>query len=398
MRHQEPEIRWVWNQVCDLSWKTVGFGWMQVPAHGLKSQSEMKGFRMCITPFTWLWLTPEFSPAPSQRPSLGIHLRNSPKTWDMTILSRAIFPQPLYKGYAINKFAFYLSLCLLLKSFCTDIKSLSFIMSWDELCSLSWKIVFESHLRGRFTEAASQAQNRGRDHLWPQSQVAQRWRICLPMPKTQEVWVRSLGWVDPWRRKWLPLPVFLLGKFHGQRTLGYRRWSGKELDMTEYTCTHTREWIYLDSYTLYQCKVSTLPTLWGYICGWKFLLTNGEGQFIVSDTISTVSSCRKSRVSTPGEDSRASLVAQIVKILPAVWETWVRSLGREDPLENEMATHCSILAWKISWIEGLGRATVHGVAKSRTRLSDFSSQRTLLKAHSPGPGNETGGKGAEHSL
>ena len=48
-------------------------------------------------------------------------------------------------------------------------------------------------------------------------------------------------------------------------------------------------------------------------------------------------------------------MAQIVKNLPAVWETWVRSLGQEDPLEKGMATHSSILAWKISWTEELGR-------------------------------------------
>ena len=44
---------------------------------------------------------------------------------------------------------------------------------------------------------------------------------------------------------------------------------------------------------------------------------------------------------------RASLVAQMVKLLPTMWETWVQSLGREDPLEKEMATHSSIHAWKI---------------------------------------------------
>ena len=46
-----------------------------------------------------------------------------------------------------------------------------------------------------------------------------------------------------------------------------------------------------------------------------------------------------------------SLVAQTVKCLPAMQETWVRSLGQEDPLEKEMATHSSILAWKIPWTE-----------------------------------------------
>ena len=53
----------------------------------------------------------------------------------------------------------------------------------------------------------------------------------------------------------------------------------------------------------------------------------------------------------------ASLVAQMVKSLPAIWEAWVQCLGWEDPLEKEMATHSSILAWKIPWMEepdGLG--------------------------------------------
>ena len=50
----------------------------------------------------------------------------------------------------------------------------------------------------------------------------------------------------------------------------------------------------------------------------------------------------------------ASLVAQMVKNLPAMWEIWVRSLGREDPLERGMATHSSILAWRIPWTEEPG--------------------------------------------
>ena len=55
----------------------------------------------------------------------------------------------------------------------------------------------------------------------------------------------------------------------------------------------------------------------------------------------------------------ASLVAQMVKNLPAVQETLVRSLGREDPLEKGMTTHSNILAWRIPW-------TDHGVADSGT--------------------------------
>ena len=52
---------------------------------------------------------------------------------------------------------------------------------------------------------------------------------------------------------------------------------------------------------------------------------------------------------------QASLVAQTAKLLPIMQETWVRSLGREDPLEKEMATHSSILAWKIPWTNEHGR-------------------------------------------
>ena len=59
-------------------------------------------------------------------------------------------------------------------------------------------------------------------------------------------------------------------------------------------------------------------------------------------------------------------MAQTVKNLPAMPETWVRSLAWEDSLEEDMATHSSILAWEIPWTEEPGRATFHGVAKSRT--------------------------------
>ena len=47
-------------------------------------------------------------------------------------------------------------------------------------------------------------------------------------------------------------------------------------------------------------------------------------------------------------------MAHMVKHLPAIWETWVQSLGQEDPLEKEMAIHSSILAWRIPWTEESG--------------------------------------------
>jgi hypothetical protein len=76
--------------------------------------------------------------------------------------------------------------------------------------------------------------------------------------------------------------------------------------------------------------------------------------------------------STFGEASikrLASLVAEGKRICLPMQETWVQSLGREDSLEEKMATHSSIVAWKIPW-RGTWQATVHGIAKNQTRLSD----------------------------
>ena len=61
---------------------------------------------------------------------------------------------------------------------------------------------------------------------------------------------------------------------------------------------------------------------------------------------------------------RASLVVQRLKHLPAMWETWIQSLGWEDPLEREMATHFSILAWRTPWTEELGRLQSMGRKES----------------------------------
>ena len=64
------------------------------------------------------------------------------------------------------------------------------------------------------------------------------------------------------------------------------------------------------------------------------------------------------------------IIAQLVKNPPEMWEIWVQSLGWEDPLEEGMAIHSSILAWRIPMNRGAWWATVHEVAKSWTRLSD----------------------------
>ena len=65
----------------------------------------------------------------------------------------------------------------------------------------------------------------------------------------------------------------------------------------------------------------------------------------------------------------ASLVAQMLKLLPAMQETWVQSLGREDPLKKEMAAHSNVLAWRIPWTEKPGRLQSME-SQSQTQLSD----------------------------
>ena len=103
---------------------------------------------------------------------------------------------------------------------------------------------------------------------------------------------------------------------------------------------------------------------------WYSHLLNNFPQFVVVHTIKDFGIVNKAEVDVFLELSCffndpldvgnlisgwASLVAQRVKHLPAMWETWVRSLGWEDPLVKEMATHSSILSWRIPWMEEPGR-------------------------------------------
>ena len=82
------------------------------------------------------------------------------------------------------------------------------------------------------------------------------------MQETQETWVPSLDWEDPCRRKWQPAPVFLLGKFHGQRSLtSYSPWVGvgKESDMTEatehmYTCLYFTKTLHFPNFLGSRCS------------------------------------------------------------------------------------------------------------------------------------------------
>ena len=76
---------------------------------------------------------------------------------------------------------------------------------------------------------------------------------------------------------------------------------------------------------------------------------------------------------------RASLVVQRLKRLPAMWKTWVRSLGWEDPLEKEMATHSNILAWRIPWMEEISGLQSMGHKESdRTERLHFHFQSSIM--------------------
>ena len=77
--------------------------------------------------------------------------------------------------------------------------------------------------------------------------------------------------------------------------------------------------------------------------------------------------------------TRTSLVAETIKRLPAMRETWVRSRGREDPLEKEMATHSSILAWRIPWMEEPGGWQSMGLQRVRHEQATSLSLYQNLK-------------------
>ena len=94
----------------------------------------------------------------------------------------------------------------------------------------------------------------------------------------------------------------------------------------------------------------------------------GAGQNTDSETL----------VKCTGYLIKASLVAEMVKNPPAMWETWVRSLGREDDLEEGMATHSSIFVWRIPMDRGAWWAKVHGVMKSWTRMREQAHTRGSL--------------------
>ena len=115
----------------------------------------------------------------------------------------------------------------------------------------------------------------------------------------------------------------------------------------------------------HKCLLSLLIYFW-YCFHFKHFL-----EFFFSKKIRErkIAQCLDVRVGSSG----ASLVAQTVKNMPVMQETWVPSLGQEDPLEKGMATHTSILVWKIPWTEKPGRLQSMESQRVRNDWSNLAS-------------------------
>ena len=102
-----------------------------------------------------------------------------------------------------------------------------------------------------------------------------------------------------------------------------------------------------------------------------------ETQFLITEIVRQITGFdQQNQFPLSRHFGTASLVAQRVKCLPAIQETWVRSLGREDPLEKEMGIHSSTLAWKIPWLEERGRLQSVG-SQSRTRVTKYTISKRI---------------------
>ena len=196
------------------------------------------------------------------------------------------------------------------------------------------------------------------------------------LPSVLDIQVPFLGRKSSQRQEWLPTPVLLPREFHGQRSLAsYSLWGHKELDMTKqltlshscnmYIYTYININIYIYIYLQLLLVVKSCLSLFGHRglqLAWLFCPWNSPGKdtgvgcdFLLQGIFLTQGSnpslLHWLADSLPGQAHMygASLVAQLVKNLSAMQETWVQSLGWKNPLEKGIAIHSSILAWRIPW-------------------------------------------------
>ena len=153
-----------------------------------------------------------------------------------------------------------------------------------------------------------------------------------------------------WRRKWQPSTVFLPGESQGQGSLVAavygvtQSWTRlKWLSSTRHNSNNKNEQIKFIFFYHNSRKLD--------VRGYPDSSVRKESSCNAGDSRLTPGSWRSTEegIGYPLQYSWASLVAHLVKNLPAMWETWVWSLGWEDLLEKGKATHSSILAWRIPW-------------------------------------------------
>ena len=128
------------------------------------------------------------------------------------------------------------------------------------------------------------------------------------------------------------------------------------------TMVHIKQWWGCEAtgihiHCWWECKM--VQTLWRTV--WQFLIK--VNILLPYDLAILLSDMYSWADFLGGPEVRTTLVAQIVKHLPTMWETWVQSLGWKDFLEKEMATHSSILAWKTPWTEETGRLQSMGLQR-----------------------------------
>ena len=194
---------------------------------------------------------------------------------------------------------------------------------------------------------------------------------------------------DEWRRQWHPTPVLLPGESHGWRSLvGCSPWGREESDMAERLHFHF-SLLCIGEWNGNPLRCSCLENPRDGVAQSRTWLKwlNSKGNSQVASLLAQLVKNLPANAGDPGsipesgsspgkgigyplQHSWASLVAQMVKNLPIMRETWVWSLGWEDPLEEGMATHFSMLPWRIPMDRGAWLATVHRVTKSWTKLSD----------------------------
>ena len=155
-------------------------------------------------------------------------------------------------------------------------------------------------------------------------------------PAMQETWVLSLGWEDPLEK----------GKVTHSSILAWRiPWT------TVHGVAKSRAWLSDFTFTFHFHALEKEMATHSSILAWRNPGTEEPSGLpsMGSQSRTWLKWLSSSSSSLQINCTEASLIAQSVKNMPAMQETWVRSLGQEDPLEKEMATGSSILAWKIPW-------------------------------------------------